>query len=44
MIIMQVLNCIYQARIADLEQKAGRAMEGTGATPIWSNSYKKSRV
>ena len=43
---MQVLNCIYQARIADLEQKAGRAMEGTGsgATPIRSNSYKKSRV
>merc|ERR1712181_72730 len=33
-----------EARIADLEQKAGRAMEGTGATPMRSNSYKKSRV
>ena len=44
LIANQVLNCIYQARIADLEQKAGRAMEGTGATPMRSNSYKKSRV
>ena len=33
-----------QARIADLEQRAGRAMERTGATPMRSNSYKKSRV
>jgi len=33
-----------EARIADLEQRAGRAMERTGATPMRSNSYKKSRV
>merc|ERR1711994_1036398 len=33
-----------EARIADLEQKAGLAMEGTGATPMRSNSRKKSRV